>query len=138
VFAAFERYVPAATSSAAQPKTHLRSDDFRLEDALATVGGDRELLLRVVDVFLDTWPELVAAAESAAARGAAGELREAAARAKEAVANFGAAPAMAAAQRLEEEGAPASPDDAAGLVRELRDSMARLADALRRFRSESA
>jgi HPt (histidine-containing phosphotransfer) domain-containing protein len=73
-------------------------------EALANMAGDPQLLRELIGVFLAECPGWLGAARAALAAGNAAELRRSAHTIRGAVTVFGARPAVAAAQRLEEAG----------------------------------
>jgi PAS domain S-box-containing protein len=106
LFAAIESLVPAS------PDTAPPAAVLDLEGALGQVGGDRELLRELVQVFLDEWPRWRAELRQAVARRDAAGLRNVAHTIKGTMGQFGARAAWAAAQRLETMGQEGNLDGA--------------------------
>jgi hypothetical protein len=103
--------------------------------ALERVGGDKELLRELIEMFLADGPRLWEDVADALARGDAQKLGRAAHALKGSISAFSAAGAWSAAQRLEalaEQGGPAAADAAAQLETE----MGRLQSALEKIKEE--
>ena len=73
--------------------------------ALSRVGGDKELLKELGDLFLEEYPQLLAEIHDAHKQGAAAQLGRVAHSLKGSVANFGAKDAVELAAQLEQCGA---------------------------------
>jgi PAS domain S-box-containing protein len=94
------------------------------------VSGDVGLLREMTDLFRDDGPRLLADVEEAVTLGDARRLKHAAHTLKGAVSNFGAEPAIAAAQRLEAMGQRGDLDGAGDALSELRAALGRFQPAL--------
>ena len=119
----------APARSARRPGELLRSV-FDEAVVLERVGGDRRELRALVRLFLADCPRALARIREAIASGSARALRDSAHALKGAVANFAAAAAVEAAQRLQamgQSGALAGAEDAyrdlAGRIREVRRAL---------------
>ena len=104
-----------------------------LNAALDAVEGDRELLRRMVDVFVVQAPELLEEIRDAGARGDASTLERAAHKLRGSLCNFAAAESHDAALRLEELGRSGQVDGVAEVQAALEKAMAELQDALIEF-----
>jgi two-component system sensor histidine kinase/response regulator len=98
------------------------------DDAL--FGGDPEFLAEIVNLFLETYPELLAEIESAVSRNDAAALGRAAHTMKGAVANFGAKAAVDQAKTLEMMGKAGDLVAAAAATQSLRALMEKLVPEL--------
>jgi CheY-like chemotaxis protein len=98
--------------------------------ALERVGGDRELLAELFQVFADQCPRWLAEVRDAIARGDADRLRRAAHSLKGAVGNFGADTAFDLAQRLETMGRDGNLTAAPGTFADLEKQLERLLPVL--------
>ena len=90
--------MPPATAAPARPAAPLLLDTEILDDLHAMLGDEVD---RLVDVFLDDTPRLIAALENAAAGPDYDALRDAAHSLKSSSANLGAMSLSAAAKRVE-------------------------------------
>jgi CheY-like chemotaxis protein len=79
-------------------------DPAALETLLEVIGGERELLVELIDSFLETAPPLLARLHQGAAQGSAAELRAAAHTIKSSAKDFGAARLAELCQTLEDMG----------------------------------
>jgi CheY-like chemotaxis protein len=116
---------PAARAEAAPPEEVLH-----WPDALAQVGGDRDLLRELTGLFPEECARLLSEIRSAVARGDAGRLRNAAHTLKGSLGTFGARAACAAALRLETMGRQGDLHGAAAACAALDREIARLLPAL--------
>jgi PAS domain S-box-containing protein len=104
-------------------------------EALERVGGDKELLRELIEMFLADGPRLWEDVADALARGDAQKLGRAVHTLKGSISAFSAASAWSAAQRLEslaEQGGPA----AAAAAAQLETEMGRLQSALEKMKEE--
>ena len=90
-----------------------------LEVALARVGGDKQLLREIADLFLEECPRAFAEIQASIAAGDAAKLENAAHALKGSVSNFGARDAVAAAFRLEQMGRANELSDAEAMLHKL-------------------
>jgi PAS domain S-box-containing protein len=100
---------------------------FDLDTALATVGGDRELLPQMVQWFLARCPKTLEEIRDSVMRGDSAALERAAHKLKSTVGSFGAQPCYQAALRLEELGR-------AGEVTAFEQAHGELEEAVRRLK----
>jgi PAS domain S-box-containing protein len=107
---------------------------FDVEFALRAVGGDRELLKEIIDVYFVECPRWMAEIGAAVARGEAATLRRMAHTLKGTVSGFGAAEACALAQRLEDMGHGGCLQGGQEACAALAEALARLEPALAAFR----
>jgi HPt (histidine-containing phosphotransfer) domain-containing protein len=98
--------------------------------ALERVGGDRELLKELVDLFREDCPRALQEIEDALAQGNARQLQQAAHGLKGSVGIFGATATVAAAQRLESIGQSGDLTGAAEAYDALQVQLRRLDPAL--------
>lgn len=101
-----------------------------LEDALARVDGDHQLLAELAALFLDSCPAMQAAIEEALAHGDAKALQHAAHTLKGSVGNFGAQAAFDAALALEQMGRQGDLSGAEAALAHLTAEIARLQPVL--------
>jgi two-component system, sensor histidine kinase and response regulator len=99
-------------------------------EALARVGGDRELLKSLIEVFFDSYPAQLAQMREAIHGGDAEGVYRLAHTLAGAVGIFGARPALAAAARLEEMGREGKLTGAAEAWKRLDAALGRLKPAL--------
>jgi len=99
---------------------------FDRDAALARVGDDEELLTELVKIFLDDYPNSIAAIEAALAQRNASGLERAAHTLKGAVANFGADAVVQAAFELETQGR-------AGDLSKAKENLSRLNEAIQQL-----
>ena len=97
--------------------------------ALSRVGGDVELLIEVIDLFLDDYPSTLEKIKSAVASGDANALEQHAHSLKGSVSTFGAGRAFEAAFELEKRGR-------AGDLTGAQEGLLRLEQALESLRPE--
>jgi PAS domain S-box-containing protein len=107
---------------------------FDVEFALRGVGGDRELLKEIIDVYFVECPRWMAEIGAALARGDAATLRRMAHTLKGTLSGFGAAEACALAQRLEDMGRGECLQGGPKVCAALAEALARLEPALAAFR----
>lgn len=107
-----------------------------LSGALARMGGDRELLQRIVEFFRQDSPEYLARLQAAAHKGDSAGVEQAAHSLHGLVANFGADAAAQAALRLEEMGQTGDLSSVAEAVGVLEGEITRL-EAMLASESES-
>ena len=81
-----------------------RKEVFQLEAALSSADGDEDLLLEIVDLFLESCPKLVLAIKEAVANCDAPALMRSAHALKGSVGYFGAPRALEAVLKLEQMG----------------------------------
>jgi CheY-like chemotaxis protein len=110
---------------------------FEPETALEQTQDDRELLMEIIDLFLDELPRLTTLLRDALARRDSHALERAAHKLKGSVASFGARRAYDAALRLEVIGREDRLADADAALAELEGETARLRTALEMFREEN-
>ena len=110
---------------------------LNLAMALDRVGGDRELLQEVAQLFLETSPELLEQIRQAAAERDAKTLERAAHTLKGSVGNFAADSVFQAALRLEKLGRAGDFSSVDQALAELEAEMRRLAPALTEFSGHS-
>jgi CheY-like chemotaxis protein/HPt (histidine-containing phosphotransfer) domain-containing protein len=103
---------------------------FDLDTALATVGGDRDLLGRIVAVFLGHCPKELGAIRDSVLRGDGAAVERGAHQLKAALGSFGAQSAYQAALRLEELGDAGDVTGCQQVYPELEKAVRRLQDAL--------
>ncbi len=127
---------PTAPAAEAAPP----DDGEALDEAaaLACVGGDRQLLGELIDVFAAQCPRWLAEVREAVARGDSARLRLTAHTIKGAVGNFGAHGAFEEAQRLEGMGRDGELSSAAVAYAALERHLSRLLSELAAFAKESA
>ena len=101
------------------------------ETAMARVGGDADLLKEIAALFLDESEKTIAEIRTAIAAGDASSIEHAAHGLKGAVANFGAAAVVEAAQRLEHLGRARQLQDALSAVETLEKALDALCAELR-------
>ena len=89
------------------------------ELAMARVGGDRELLKELADLFLQEYPSLMACLREAHARGDADQVERIAHGLKGSVASFGATRAADVAFRIEQLGRAGQLDPVAEVLHSL-------------------
>ena len=96
-------------------------DPAAIETLLEVIGGERELLVELIDSFLETAPGLVARLEKGVALNNAAEVRAAAHTIKSSSNDFGATRLAELCQRLEDMGKAGALDGAAELTAEALD-----------------
>jgi HPt (histidine-containing phosphotransfer) domain-containing protein len=104
-----------------------------LEAALNAVEGDRELLHRMIQLFMTQCPHLMEQIRTALARGDGVAVQRAAHTLRGSVCNFAASRAYEAATRLEQLGREGKLANAASAQAELEETMAQLHDELVEF-----
>lgn len=99
--------IARATGTPSEPAAAERppAPDVGWDKALALVGGDRELLVRVARVFLESEPRMIARVREAIAASDAHALEEAAHKLRGALGNFAVGAAYEVATQLEDLGA---------------------------------
>src|SRR5262249_57965870 len=136
LYEALDRVVPPGDEGGVGPAAE---DSLDRGDLLKrVVGGDEGLLKEVVQVFLDSYPGMLAEVKQAVDRRDAVALQRAAHALKGAVANFGAKVASEAAQRLETLGHDRDLADADRAYTALAEALERLRPALARLAEGSA
>ncbi len=125
-----------AADEAAAPAAGPVAEVLDREVALERVGGDRELLRELVEMFDAECPGWLAAVRDAIARGDAALLQRAAHALRGGAGTFGAAGACNVAQRLETMGREGDLKDAAKACAELEKQIERLTPALAAFAKE--
>jgi two-component system, sensor histidine kinase and response regulator len=103
---------------------------FDLDTALAAVGGDRELLRWMVQLFLGQCPKLLGEIRASIRRGDCAAAGRAAHKLKASVGSFGAQGAYQAALRLEELGSAGDVTGSPQAFPELEEAVRRLQGAL--------
>ncbi len=106
---------------------------FDSNELLGRVGGDRELLKMLVDLFFESVPGQLADLRKSIGAGNAYLVHRMAHTVKGAVGNFASPPAIEAAQRLEIMGKEGHLEDAAEVFAELEGTIEKLKHALRAF-----
>ena len=101
LFEVVEGYFRNAAPVVEKLATQSEESPFNLADALRHVGGDKDLLKELLQLFAVECPQLLASIREAIDHSDAVLLRRAAHSLKGAVSNFGAPAVVAAAQRLE-------------------------------------
>jgi HPt (histidine-containing phosphotransfer) domain-containing protein len=104
---------------------------FDREAALARVGDDEELLVELVKIFLNDYPQSLSAIEEAVAKQDPPRLERAAHTLKGAVANFGAEPVVRQAYALERLGKMGDLSRASESLRQLHEALHQLEYELR-------
>ncbi len=99
---------------------------FDRQAALARVGDDEELLVELVRIFLDDYPQSLSAIDEAVAKRDARKLERAAHTLKGAVANFGAEPVVQHAFALERIGKTGDLSHANENLRQLHEALHQL------------
>ncbi len=107
-----------------------QEDVLNQAEALSLTDGDRELLIEVVNIFLEDYPRLCRNAHQALAEGDAKTLERVAHTVRGSVANFGAKPSIQAAHRLEQLSKSGDLSGAAPALAELERQLALLRPAL--------
>lgn len=115
----------------AEQKTSSEQPDFDPEAALGYVGGRRELLLEIAQMFVHESSRMLDDIERAVREGDALRIERASHSLKSAVSHLGALPTWNHARALEELGHSGDLASARGLWPAVRDSVHRLNDALR-------
>ncbi len=110
---------------------------FDKERALAQCRGRAHLFVKVVGVFLDDYPGVMAKIDAAIADGDSDRVRRTAHRLKGGTGTVAASGAWESAQRLELIGSQGNLDKGREVFAELEQEMDRLAPALREFRAET-
>ena len=117
------------------------SDDlpsiFDLDDALEQVGGDREILEEVLEVFSESYPDQLSELKNAIDNGDAHIIERAAHTLKGSVGTFSAKKALETASRLEIMGRDGQLQEAAAVYSKLEQEVEELNAALRATLSES-
>jgi CheY-like chemotaxis protein/HPt (histidine-containing phosphotransfer) domain-containing protein len=113
------------------------TDTFDVNDFLERLGGDRELLGQLVDLFLTESPPQLAAIRRAIEEGDRDALRRAAHSFKGMISNFGASKGVALTCRLEEMGRAGELSGAEEAFRSLEGLMRRLTASLEALRLQS-
>jgi HPt (histidine-containing phosphotransfer) domain-containing protein len=111
---------------------------FNLNEALARVEGDRELLCEMAGVFLDEYPMLLVTMQDALSHGNAQTLTFAVHTLKGSVANFAATNAFEAALRLEKIARQGNLPQAKAALAELEAELIRLVPVLTSLKMEVA
>jgi PAS domain S-box-containing protein len=127
-------------NSAKLPAPETNQADGLIDHAalLAGVDGNRQLLRKLVRLFLADCPRRLAEIKQAIRRGDAGALRISAHTLKGSVGNFAAKNALAAAQRLEIMGRDGNLDNAGEARMTLESELARLTEELRKLTMNSS
>ncbi len=107
-----------------------------LEQAMSQLDDDRELLLEVIDVFMDTTPQLLQNLRSAASAADAHELKEAAHNLKGAASNICAEPVRKIAQSLEEMGGTGVLQNTESILADLEHQFEKLQEFTANLKSE--
>ena len=114
------------------PKSEIQNvlDPAAMETLLEVIGGERELLIELIDSFLETAPPLLAKLEHGVVEGNAAEVRAAAHTIKSSSNDFGATLLAELCQALEDMGKSATLAGAAELAARVEAEYARVAAAL--------
>ncbi len=104
--------------------------------ALQKLGGDEELLLEIIGLYLDDCPKVMERLSAALAEGDAEGVWKAAHRLKGSVGSLAAQPALEAARDLETVGRAGDLEEAAAAFERLEHELERLAAALTALRAE--
>jgi CheY-like chemotaxis protein/HPt (histidine-containing phosphotransfer) domain-containing protein len=115
----------------------LDQEDFDLGTALDRVGGDRQLLRELAEMFLTEAPNWVAELDQAFCRAQADKVQRLAHTIKGAVGTFNSGRTYQAAQRLESAGRERNLANARQLMDDLLACLSRQEDALRAFLAKS-
>ncbi len=99
---------------------------INIEQALSQLDGDRELLYEVIEIFVETLPELMEELQQAVTTSDATKLQGAAHSLKGAASNICAEPVRAVAQQLEEMGQRGEMDGVKNIVAELQNNVSGL------------
>ena len=121
---------PSEPVEALTGKTPAAVPAFCLDEALARVAGETELLRQMAGYFLDDAPEQLAAMRAALERKDLPAIGRAAHRLRGTVIYLGAAAALAVLEQLEEAAGSADPRPAARRLEELAPKLAALTQAL--------
>ena len=105
------------------------------EELLERVGGSHELLVEVIDLFLEDGPQLLSTIQEALARGDADGVRRGAHALKGSAGNFGASTLVAIAHQMEIHAAAGSPDALADLLQALKTELSELSAELADLRN---
>ena len=126
--------VPLSSLEANAPK----EKTFDLAGALERLDGNQELLEKLIEFFLEDYPQLYSRIEKAIAASEAQELERAAHSLQGLAATFNAAPAARAARRLESLGRDGDFTAAQQSLPELRQQLDRLVQGLTAHRTEES
>lgn len=107
-------------------------------EVLRRVGGDRQILLGVIDDFLTCYPEMISSLREAVEGAVAERIIRAAHVIKSAAAAIGAHSLRDLARQLEESGRNGDLSDAPGVSRRICEEVGRVDAELRRWQSEYA
>jgi len=139
--AILNRFAPQTPKVAADPHSaSMRpasrvsmSATLNMEEVLENVGGDRDALQQLIDVFIHDQESLLEELESAIDSADASRVREAAHSLKGMVAFFGKSPGVEAARKLEYAGRDNALAGAETLLCDVREHLYALVDALKEF-----
>ena len=109
---------------------------FDLDAALAPVGGDTDILHRVIDIFLSTYEGLLDRVRLAVNANDANAIHESAHALKGSVSNFGAKQSAEVAHQLEQMGRNDTIQGSDIVLQELESEIAQLVTALQQFQKE--
>ncbi len=104
--------------------------------ALQKLGGNEELLVEIIDLYLDDFPKVMERLSTALAEGDAEGVWKAAHRLKGSVGSLSAQPAFEAARDLETVGREGDLEEAAIVFERLEHELERLAGALTALRAK--
>jgi HPt (histidine-containing phosphotransfer) domain-containing protein len=121
---------PSEPVEALTERTPMAAPAFCLDEALARVAGETELLRQIAGYFLDDAPKQLAAMRAALERNDLPAIGRAAHRLRGTVIYLGAAPALAVLAQLEEAAGSVDPRAAARRLEELAPKLAALTRAL--------
>ncbi len=138
VFAAIARATRGQPSVADQPRRTATSRDLDVSSILAGLGGSRELLREVIDVFLKDAPVRLADTRAALDTGDAAAIAGQAHALKSMVGLFTTAEPFAAARELEARGKQGDLTGAVAAISALDGAVESLAERLRTLRAELA
>jgi signal transduction histidine kinase/DNA-binding response OmpR family regulator len=127
-----------SVSSLSAMPTMVEPPDFDAEAALATVADDHALLARMVEVFCQEAPSMLAAIYNSVEAGDAHALMRSAHRLKGSVGNFGVTRSFELARSLERMGREGMLTDARGRLDDLTHHLSALEQNLRAFVSKAA
>jgi signal transduction histidine kinase/CheY-like chemotaxis protein len=116
-----------------RPAPKAEGPAFDRAAVLGRVGGDTRLLQELVNLFSEEWPRLLAEVRDGLAGTDVGRVKESAHTLKGAIANFDAAPALEAAQRLEVRARAGDLTGAQDACADLEAALSRLGPALTAF-----
>jgi CheY-like chemotaxis protein/HPt (histidine-containing phosphotransfer) domain-containing protein len=138
LFEAIEGAVPSAGPDPSPERTPPALAFLDWKEALSHVGGDRQLLRELVDLFLEHCPRWLADVRRAATQGDGPKLKAAAHAIKGSLGSLAAGDAYEAALRLETMGREGKLEDAEEACQALEDEISRIRPALLAFARDTA